>query len=134
MKRSYGGFLIALLMALLLFLPGQASAHEGQDNTFLYKACAIGVTAVCPILEMDAVAGVPEAQYEMGLLMLLKGAGDPRSIARAATLFYDAALQGHPLALKIYERAIRNANMKKPKPYPKAEPADRRGFSIAKLE
>ena len=132
MKRSCWGFLIALFMALLLFLPGQASAHEGQDNTFLYKACAVGVTAVCPILEMDAVAGVPEAQYELGLLILLQGDRDGKAVA--AKLLYRAAQQGHPLALKIYERAIRNANMKKPKPYPKASPADRRGISIAKLE
>ncbi len=131
MKRSCWGFLIALFMALLLFLPGQASAHEGQDNTFLYKACAVGVTAVCPILEMDAVAGVPEAQYQMGLLILSQG-GSKDSKVRAVTLIYNAAQQGHPLALKIYERAIRNANERKP--YPKPAPGEPRGFSIAKLE
>ena len=112
-------YLTALMLALCVSLAGfaaPATAGETHPNEMLWKACAIGLDSLCPILVMDAVGGEPQAQYELAVIMLSKER-DKQTATKAVLLIYEAAENGYAPALRLWQRI-------NPKPIDKATDAD----------
>lgn len=101
-------FLMALAVGVIVTLTGTGTgfAAEGNSNQIFWKACAMGITATCPILVMDAAGGEPQAQYELAMLLLYLDKGE-RSTQTATLLLYESALKGYSPAVTLWNRGAR---------------------------
>jgi hypothetical protein len=99
---------ILLLSAFALALASApASAHSGLDetNSIFWTLCQTGQSDFCTILITDALAGNPEAQFRLGVLLVTIDSGrESRQIARQLITW--AADQGHPGALRALGRRV----------------------------
>jgi hypothetical protein len=86
-----------------------------HPNEFWWTACQLGnLVGSCTILVTDALAGEPEAQFRLAVLLTM--GGSDQDLRDAKILLAAAAEQGHPGAQRLL-------GMKPPPPTPRARRA-----------